>query len=234
MNPKIEILQKMFTESYVHTPGGLFKATDQFTCKVENVGAINPSPKGLSIQGEVPVSVEHALISIVRVTSPLFAQFNSTNTLIGAVKIVASGISSTSDVGINSVDESKLTYTKAGTVRVESGMLQIATANFQDVCEQAQIAFNEQNDPSADFYDKFEKSEIPGFTFEKLNSSEVSTTIRITANGGAGIAMSVDIQSGYGDGEYPVTVGVNEKGETCVVYIDFMLFDRNDIIERII
>ncbi len=53
----------------------------------------------------------------------------------------------------------------------------------------------------------------------------------------AGIVDSisfVEVQAGYGDGTYPIYLAKDTEGVPCALYIDFLLFDRPDILEKLI
>ncbi len=233
MPPNLELLKNMFTEGYTHTPGGLFPATAQFVCSTLPVCDLSlVGEKDIEIQGDVQVPQSNQKASKLHivcagVTGDVFGYFRPNNTLIGAVKIVFVRESNTSE-NTTPIDESKLTFTEIGTVRVDSSMVQVATSGFQKLCEEADQSLENSGGDPAEFLEKLQSSEILGFTSTKSDDTGYSSVTTVNTE------SSVDISAGYGDGQYPVLVGVDEKGDTQIVYIDFLLFQRVDIIERII
>lgn len=229
----LELLKNMFTEGYTYTPGGLFPATAQFVCSTLPVCDLSlGKSKDVVIHGEVTIPQPNKRASAlhivcVGVTGDVFSYFRPNNTLIGAVKIV---FVHESNAGENTtpIDESKLTFTEIGTVRVDSSMVQVATSGFQKLCEDADQSLENSGGDPAEFLEKLQSSEIPGFTSAKSDDTGYSSVTTVNDE------SSVDISAGYGDGQYPLVLGVDEKGDTQVVYIDFLLFQRVDIIERII
>ena len=221
----IELLKNIFKDGFTHKPAGIFPAEAVFTFSSQKIAEFQ-TKKSLKIQGEIDVSqnTEEGTLGVfcAEAASDVLKNINADSKLPAAIRFDFGAVDS------SGADNQPLTFHSAGVARVDSGMLNVATSEFQSTIEQAEEAYENSNDDSSDFTESLESSKIPGFKFThtEINSFVLKNQINDEE--------SLDIVSGYGDGEYPVFLGKDSQGVVRVVYIDFMLFDRPDVVEQLL
>ncbi len=127
-------------------------------------------------------------LSIGCVVSEAYIPMNPNGVLVGAV-------------GIHIESTGLSRFEKIGSVRVDSGMLQVSNIDV---------------------------SSIDRSMFKETYSDEYSHVHEIDGK------VVVDISAGFGDGEYPVYVAYGSDNTVCAIYVDFLLFDRPDVVEKLI
>lgn len=163
---------------------------------------------------EIPELVNKSItIFIGYAVSDAFAAFNNNGSLVGTVCILLEG-------------QLLKSYKQIGSIRVDNGRLQLANGDFskhiEALLEKNKIAETEE------LFDLLKSGDIPDASLSNIEETYFSY-------GGVLDSINfIDIDSGYGDGTYPVYLAFNKNEKPCALYIDFLLFDRPDIIEKMI
>jgi hypothetical protein len=121
-------------------------------------------------------------------------------------------------------------YEKIGSVRVDSGRLQVATG---DLTARIEAIMKEANiEDGGDFFEELKDGELkkkcPNIQFKEIFEDDLTYVAELD-----GITY-VDIKAGYGDGEYPIYVAYDEDDQARAIYVDFLLFERADMMEWLV
>lgn len=174
---------------------------------LNNTGAVLIDKQEFSINcsnKELQVQAGYAVTSI-------FQRFDAQGVMISVARILLSE---------HEVDR----FEEVGRVRVDSGRLELASGNLIEITEELKSKYKVEEE---ELFQKIEEGQLPDISFVIGNQNDYA--IEIALNG----AKLIQVNSGYGDGEYPIYFAYS-KEVLSAIYIDFLLFERADIIEKLI
>lgn len=145
--------------------------------------------------------------------SEAFLKMNSRGVLAGCVCILIS-------------QKLMHSFKAIGQIRVDTGRIQLANKDFT---AQVQLLMQKHDlDEPEELFDGIRNGDLEGIQI----TNEVTTDLSYAAT--LDDMCYAEVDSGYGDGTYPVYVGYDKEGKIGSVYIDFLLFSRNDVIEQML
>ncbi len=206
-------LQSYFDQKNIEITEGLFKGTyplSTFSC-----GQVLNTDK-IDIQGNlISVSKGTYDISVAITESDVFKKFNTEGKVSIAVKLKAK----------ESKDATQAFVDESASIRVDGGSLFVGAENSNQKMEEKEDEFfGEDENDMKDFGEELAQGRVKGV--EQGVKNDFAHELIIDD------VHATNIFSGYGDGTYDLWCGADEEGNIVELIIDFKVFERNDVIEK--
>ncbi|MEN9604969.1 MAG: hypothetical protein RJB39_654 [Candidatus Parcubacteria bacterium] len=165
---------------------------------------------GVSYLAKKNLSIKNVTVDIAVAQSDFFKSFRPSGSLVAGVRIMLS-------------DARPEILEQKDDIRVDDG--QFIVCEFDYVKHSREV--EEAHHVGENLYEMLEGEGIAGVSYTKTGD-DYHQLLNLDGH------MSMEIDAGYGDGTYPLWFAYDKDGSLCAMYIDFLLFERFDIIEKII
>lgn len=184
--------------------------TLNFTTDININGAGYLSKKNI-VAGKVDVDIAVA-------NSDFFNTFNKNGDLVSALRLTLS-------------KGEAVRFEKRQDIRVDGGQFIVCDLDFVAHIGELQTKAGLGQDAdygTPDVYDLLQEGRIPGSSLTVGLVTEHSQELIVDDR------RTVEINSGYGDGTYPLYLAYDVGDNLLAAYVDFLLFERHDVLEQII